>query len=363
MSHDEENQGSESEEFDANARSWIHPSELPNFQATGQVPAAIPKKTSHRSRSFVAAAAAVVLVTGGIVLTTRTATQSNDTTHWASTVADAPAYLQPTAASMVSVRISGPGVTSKAVSGLIVNAGTMVAITVLLPAGSVVTIITSDHQAVTAVAVREDPRTGLTLLAPRSALPAPVAEPAAMGTSSGATVLSVTDASGKSKFTWSAAKVSSSDMPVVVKNVALGTLRVKGTSATPGSSLVAKDGSLVGIATPSLGANAYLPASTISGLASSMAATPAATHGCLKVQAMTSQNDQGAEVTVVDPTGPAQGLLQVGDLITDVGGTRVRTVSDLVDALYALPASSNVTLVVQRDGMSHRVAVTLTNAP
>ncbi len=68
---------------------------------------------------------------------------------------------------------------------------------------------------------------------------------------------------------------------------------------------------------------------------------------------------EGAEVAAVQPGSPADGILQEGDVITDVDGEVVELASDLVAVLGSRAAGDEVTLVVRRDGFERDVPVTL----
>ena len=307
-----------------------------------------------RSVAVIAAAALV----GGTLALSMSLGSTTATQTASATLASAPQVVQPTAASMVSLR-SATSSGSVYGTGLVVEHGAVIATTLPISPGAVVTVTTEDRRTLAASVLGQDARTGLTLLAPSATLPSPTAAPTVATVGTLATVVAVTSNTGTPLIRWASATVRSHDAPMVVGNVALGTFRVGSTlDSVPGSGLIADDGTLLGIAAPNLGTHVYLPATFVELLATMMMASPSPTHGCLKIEGRTSATG-GVIVVGVDAGGPAAGTLEAGDVIISVGSTSVRTISELVDTLYTLPAASRVDLVVTRHGATSRVAVKL----
>jgi Lon-like protease len=65
----------------------------------------------------------------------------------------------------------------------------------------------------------------------------------------------------------------------------------------------------------------------------------------------------GAEVVLVQPDAPADGVLQVGDVIVEAGGEEVETTDDLRRAFDGVRPGERMSIVVERDGK--RVSLTV----
>jgi putative serine protease PepD len=84
----------------------------------------------------------------------------------------------------------------------------------------------------------------------------------------------------------------------------------------------------------------------------------------LGVQTREFQSGPGAYVASVTPGAPAAtGGLQVGDVVTDVGGTPVTIPEDISAAIDDLKPGEQVGIVVQRAGASKTLQVTLGSRP
>jgi S1-C subfamily serine protease len=310
----------------------------------------------------IAAISVTIGLIGGaaaFVLTSRSSTPSPTLTS-ATSVATAPRAIQPTAASMVGLRITTAGTPGSEAAGLIVDGGALVVTTAIIPAGSAIEVITQERRSIGASVVATDPIAGVSILRPAASLPTPVVSAAASeGKGSATEVWVATGAGGASTIAWTSARVMSTDAPVVVDSVGIGTMTDASSSAAsamPGTALVAPDGSLLGIAAPRLGLHHWLPASMIEELATSMPSEP--THACLKIEGETARLG-GVEVVSVEAASPVAGVLEPGDVIEAIGTTRVRTISELLDDLYAMSPGTSVSLSIDRHGTTEHVGVTL----
>jgi S1-C subfamily serine protease len=77
------------------------------------------------------------------------------------------------------------------------------------------------------------------------------------------------------------------------------------------------------------------------------------------MQGTNAPGGDGATVVAVQSGGPASGVLQVGQLITAVDSTPVRTMAELRARLYVLPPGTPVTLSVQLPAGIKFVHITL----
>jgi S1-C subfamily serine protease len=92
----------------------------------------------------------------------------------------------------------------------------------------------------------------------------------------------------------------------------------------------------------------FLPSDLVVGVANVLRSQNRVVHGWLGVQGTDAPNDAGATVAQVQSGGPAAGRLQVGQLITAVNATPVRSMAELRAVLYVLPPGTAVSLSVQQ---------------
>lgn len=127
---------------------------------------------------------------------------------------------------------------------------------------------------------------------------------------------------------------------------------------------------------PSAGAVALgfaIPAATVTQTADQLIATGRAKHAFLGVVfgTLTPQiaqqlgvTQEGALVLQVQAGGPAaKAGLQPGDVITAIGGTRVRSSDEVLTALRQRAPGDQVTLTLERQGTKKQVTVTLGDRP
>jgi putative serine protease PepD len=133
--------------------------------------------------------------------------------------------------------------------------------------------------------------------------------------------------------------------------------------ATAGSS-----GSGQGSAAGSIGIGFAIPSDQATRIAAQLISTGQATHAVLGVevqpaaaaQAQAPTSSAGATVANVDPAGPAaKAGIAAGDVIVAVGGQRIDDPVSLVAAVRSHAPGETVPVVVERNGASRRVAVTL----
>ena len=342
------------------ARAWIHPSELPNFSG-GPPPMA--KRSSSGMR--IAAITVTVGLIGGaaaFVLTSRSHPAAPTMTT-ATSVAAAPRVIQPTAASMVSLVIKTPGSDTSEAAGLVVDGGSMVITTALITSSSTVDVVTTDKRVLQAAVMKTDSIAGLTFLVPSSALPSPSVTTGSSDPTRVATeVWMTTDARGVSTIGWSSTTITATDAPVMVHTVGIGTMTDASSSSSTtmaGAALVSPHGDLLAIAAPRLGLHHWLPVGMISQLAAALPNQPG--HGCLKIEASTAKHG-GVDVDSIEAGSPSLGTLKAGDVITAIGSTKIKSISQLLDVLYAMSPGTPVSLTVDRDHDVDHLGVTLSTS-
>ena len=136
--------------------------------------------------------------------------------------------------------------------------------------------------------------------------------------------------------------------------------------ATPtviaGEPLLNADGSVLGILydpDPGTSPVTFLPSDLVVGVADDLRSQNRVVHGWLGVQGTDAPDGAGAKVAQVQSGGPAAGRLQVGQLITAVNATPVRTMAEVRALLYVLPPGSPVSLSVAQPDGTKVVDVTL----
>jgi S1-C subfamily serine protease len=136
--------------------------------------------------------------------------------------------------------------------------------------------------------------------------------------------------------------------------------------ATPslmaGEPLLNAQGSVLGILydpDPGNSPATFLPSDLVVGVADDLRSQNRVVHGWLGVQGTDAPGGAGATVAKVQSGGPASGRLQVGQLITAVNTTPVRSMAEVRALVYLLPPGTAVTLSVAQPGGTRSVDVTL----
>jgi putative serine protease PepD len=105
-----------------------------------------------------------------------------------------------------------------------------------------------------------------------------------------------------------------------------------------------------------------IPASTVRTIAAQLIGTGSVKHAYLGVGIANAAN--GVRLTQVRPGTPASRAgLRAGDIVSAVGGRRVRAADELGQAIDAEKPGDRVTLTYTRNGQSHTVTVTLAERP
>jgi S1-C subfamily serine protease len=129
-----------------------------------------------------------------------------------------------------------------------------------------------------------------------------------------------------------------------------------------GEPLLNADGSVLGILyepAPGTSPATFLPSGLVVGVADDLRSQNRVVHGWLGVQGTDAPGGAGAKVAQVQSGGPASGRLQVGQLITAVNATPVRTMAEVRALLYVLPPGTPITVSVAQPGGAKVVDVTL----
>jgi S1-C subfamily serine protease len=133
-------------------------------------------------------------------------------------------------------------------------------------------------------------------------------------------------------------------------------------SPIAGEPLLNAAGSVLGILydpDPGTAPATFLPSDLVVGVADDLRSQSKVVHGWLGVQGTDAPDGGGAKVAQVQMGGPAAGHLQVGQLITAVNSTPVRTMAEVRAILYVLPPGAAVAVSVQQPGGPKVVDITL----
>jgi S1-C subfamily serine protease len=134
----------------------------------------------------------------------------------------------------------------------------------------------------------------------------------------------------------------------------------------PGTSLFSIDGALVGLVADGLEGPLLVPAAVILGRATELAAGRSfrgADIGCEMVDLATpalrsaAGRADGALVGWIDPGGPANGLLQTGDIVTAIDAEPVRTAADVARAMARREAGARPVVTIVRGGQAESVPI------
>ena len=283
--------------------------------------------------------------------------------------------------STVALVIDTPTATVLA-TGLVVEAGGIIVSTSrAIPTSRSVTVVEQGGHRVSATKVGTDPASGISVLSIADDLTPATSD--FTGPSSGAVAMAVAMDAGD--------RPDQSPTPVVyagkvvAAGVALRLDHVSSTFATfgvevplnsvdIGCPLVDADGQVVGVLERVGGkgltsASTFLPAELVWGVADQLVSSGSVDPGSMGITTADAVTPNapatpvGAIVSTITPGGPAAiGGIQVGDVVTRLDGHRVRSQAELDTELYTEPAGSEVTLTVDRAGISLTRAVELTDS-
>jgi S1-C subfamily serine protease len=144
-------------------------------------------------------------------------------------------------------------------------------------------------------------------------------------------------------------------MPAITTSVATPAL-------IAGEPLLNAEGSVLGILydpDPGTSPVTFLPSDLVLGVADDLRSQNRVVHGWLGVLGTDAPDGAGAKVAQVQSGGPASGRLQVGQLITAVNATPVRTMAEVRALLYVLPPGSPITVSVAQPAGTKVVDITL----
>jgi serine protease Do len=150
-------------------------------------------------------------------------------------------------------------------------------------------------------------------------------------------------------------------------------------SGNSGGPLLSTDGTVIGVTSAifspnggSVGLGFAIPAETVASVIDELEAHGHVERGYLGIsaQAMTPalatalgvKSSGGALIAALEPHGPAQGILRVGDVLLSIGGKEV-TLERLGKITARLPPGKSVQAIVWRDGLQLSVPLKIAQLP
>ncbi len=338
-------------------RSWVHPSELPNFDS---IPT-YDTTTVRRQRGLLVIASAVVILTlASISLALRT-TSSPATAALPSHVtalAGVPNYAQDAARASLQLVYSDYGHVS-ATAAMVIEPGNLAVTTEPIPASASITGSSPYHARFAVSFVSHDAALGFTLV--RLAVTLPIATTDILPDSS--TVLALAPVFSENavhpNFAWTTTTLGD---PIIESRD--GIVSYRATPSAPdlygwADTLAINDaGSVVALLSAH---NQWFSAQYIANVAKVIAENGGC-HGALDITGTTYQGG-GVMVNAVKRGGPAWGHLQAGDQLTSIGGVRLDSMDTLLNYLYAEAPRSIVLVTLWRHGHFSATAVTLACQP
>lgn len=287
--------------------------------------------------------------------------------------------------SVVTVQVGGDGgngfFASGSGSGVVLDAeGYIITNHHVIDVADTFQVILSDKRVYPATLIGSDPLTDLAVLR----IDAPDLEPIALGATSDLSVGDVAIAVGSPlgleggpSLTVGVVSAFGRQVQTGPQDILYGMLQTDApiTQGSSGGALVNADGELIGITTAvgvsSVGVEGIgfaTPVELVERVTTELIATGSIDHAFLGITGFTEFADSGdggsvpAGVSIQSvESGSAADTsgLEAGDLITSIDGEQVVTMDDLIVALRHRMAGSEVTLLIDRDGVRQSIALVL----
>jgi S1-C subfamily serine protease len=234
-----------------------------------------------------------------------------------------------------------------------------------IPAGATIVAVDASGRTAPVSVIGSDPKTGVSALRADHPIAAGAAAVAGCALGSHVTALAFQpQPDGSVPVAWEPSTIEAVEISSQAGGAAVGSVTAGATlNATPGSALVDDQGRIVALADPTLGTNAYLPATLVVSLGHDLvnSISPAQVH--LGITSRDTTGSIGAQVVSVSPDGIGAGHLSPGQVVVSVGRTSVHNVAELLDAIYSLPAHTSFTLGLLAGSNGRHVAITLHGSP
>ncbi len=334
-------------------RSWIHPSELPRFDA---IPTYDGLPERRHLTPLVLASAVVILTLGGITLALRTTSPpatSSLRDHIARSVGELPDFIQRAARSTVELIVTDDGHIS-ATAAMVIAPGDLAVTTTPIPTNASISGSSQVNERFGARLVARDRALGFSVVSLSKRQP--ITPTGLLPASSTVTAMSsyFTEHAATPEIAWGTTTLGD---PVLEKSD--GVVSYLATASAPNlygftDALAVSDDGLVVAVLNARGQ--WYSAQYITRVAQVMESN----GGCHGRLGITGEDYQGGGALVMKVMhGPSWGLLRPGDVITRINGDELDSFDSLLSYLYAAPAHRDATLDLWRDGRTLRVEVRL----
>ena len=336
---------------DPQGRTWLHPSELPDFSALPSDPRPPPPRGVRWAGAIL-----IVAVTGlaAALATARTSVPPDQpmTANTATQLSALPGSVRLVAARTVDLSFTLPDHVTTT-SALVLPDGLAVTPTPI-PSTALVTAWTARLGTFAATWIGHDTVMGFTIVRLTRHVPAP--RLGALPADAAVTALSpvVTGPTARARFTWSATTLGDPVVHAAGVVSYLATPSVANLNGVPGALAVDAQGNVVAV----LGSQGQWFAARFVARVADIVATGHGCHASLNV-ATTSAQGGGAQVTNVPRASQARGHVNVGDVITVIDGHAIDSASALDTYLYLTAAGGRAHLTVVRGTATRHVVVRL----
>ena len=334
-------------------RNWIHPSELPTFDAIPTYDMA----TRRRQLSPLVLASAVVIFTlGSVTLALKGSSPPASGSlkdHEASSLHQLPSYIQNAARSIVELVVTVDGHVS-ATAAMVISPGNLAVTTTPIPSGASIIGSSEVSNRFRVTLIGHDQALGFTIL--RLAKVQPITPTALLPASASVAALSSYFSPNASTpaFVWTMTTLGDP-----VRESTNGVVSYLATQSAPNLQgiidAVAVDNNGMVVAVLS-GHNQWYSAQYLTKVAQSVAQN----GGCHALLGIAYESAQGGGVVVTKVMhGPSWGRLHHGDILLRINGDSLDSMDSLLAYLYASRAHHHTSLMVIRDGRTLLVDVVL----
>lgn len=340
----------------AEARTWLHPSELPSFDSLGTSPT-LP--TGTRTVRLLGATMIMALLVGGAGLASTSQTPpANEpmSAHVTLTVAALPAAVRLAARRTVDLTITTSGHVASAAAMVLPH--DLAVTTTPIARDALLTASVPGHANFPVTWIGRDNALGFTIVRLSVHVPALVFGP--LPSSSSVIALSpvITGPASRPRFAW--ANTTLGD-PTLRANGIVGYLAAQSVPHFDGivdALAVNHNGRVVAVLSAG---HLWYSAQFVA----RVAAIVATGHGCHADLGVVGASAQGGGVAVrtVVSRSAATHLLQAGDVVTSLNGHTIDSWDTLLTVLYLTPALTRARIAFIRHSVTHHAVVTLGCAP
>jgi PDZ domain len=332
------------------ARAWVHPSELPSFDALSPAP---PEPARTKAARVIGTILLVTLLIGGAGLASTTNPVVPDRAPTVGTLSALPTYARVDARRTVDLTITTPGHVVSNVAAMALPNNLAVTTTPIAP-NALVTATVPGHANFPVKWIGRDKTMGFTIVRLGVDVPALSFAPLPAATSVVAISPVLTGSSPPLRFAWADTTLGD---PVLHANGVVSYLATESDRNISGfvdAIAVNPRGEVVAVLSTG---HLWYSAEFVAKVAEILY-TGFGCHGSLNVRGKSAQGG-GAQITWVRKNGASHGRLEDGDVVTSVDGHNIDTWDTLLTVLYLTPSQSQVPVTFIRHASTHRTVITL----